>query len=104
MRQIEADGYDPLQLDSFAAIPRALRAVCGAACRRFTADPVADLDAVVRPMVATPLRGKLPSFRGRRIQQTMDRVDVFDLLLAGDFVPPVRASLSAPRATRDPRP
>ena len=37
-------GPDPLYRDTFAATPRALRALCGTACRSFTRDPVADLE------------------------------------------------------------
>src|ERR671915_315410 len=39
---VEADGPDSLYRDTFAAVPRALRALCRSGCRRFTRDPVGD--------------------------------------------------------------
>ena len=46
---VEADGPDALYLDTFAAVPRALRALCRSGCRRFTRDPVGDVARARRP-------------------------------------------------------
>src|SRR5262245_2998660 len=52
---VEPDGPDPLYRDSFAAVPRALRALCRSRCGAFTADPVADLERLVARLASGPL-------------------------------------------------
>ena len=89
---VEADGPDALYLDTYAAVPRALRSLCRAGCRRFTRDPVADLQRLVRLLAAGPLRGRVVDSRGRRRKATLSRGELFTVLLAGDFDPTLRAA------------
>jgi pimeloyl-ACP methyl ester carboxylesterase len=99
---VEAAGPDPLYLQSLAATPRVLRAVCGSRCRTFTRDPVADLAALVRRMAARPLRGRVIDARGRPQRVRLTRGELFLVLLTGDFDPALRGSFpGAVRAALD---
>jgi pimeloyl-ACP methyl ester carboxylesterase len=89
---VEAGGPNALYLDALAAVPRALRAVCRSGCSAFTRDAVADVATLVGRMTARPLRGRLVDRRGRARSAAMGRGDLFSVLLAGDFDPPLRAA------------
>jgi pimeloyl-ACP methyl ester carboxylesterase len=92
---VEADGPDSLYLDSFEAVPRALAALCRAACRQFTKDPVADVQALVARLAAGPLSGSVYNRHGRRLTIGLTRTDVFSILVSGDFDPTTRAGFPA---------
>jgi pimeloyl-ACP methyl ester carboxylesterase len=89
---VEADGPDSLYLDTFAAVPRALRSLCRAGCRDVTPDPVGDVERLVRRLAAGPLRGRVIDSHGRRRKASLSRGDFFSVLLAGDFDPSLRAA------------
>ena len=89
---VEAEGPDPLYRDTFAAVPRALSALCRTACRSFTSDPLADLGRLVARLRGGPLRGRLVDETGRVRRSSLTRTDVFGVLLAGDFDPALRAA------------
>ena len=88
---VEVNGPDPLYLDTFDAVPRALHSLCRNRCP-WTRDPVADLAALVERLARGPLRGRVVDRRGRARVQRLTRVDVFSILLAGDFDPSLRAA------------
>jgi pimeloyl-ACP methyl ester carboxylesterase len=87
------DGPDPYYRDSTSAVPRVLRSLCGRVCA-WTADPVDDLHRLVRRIGARggTLRGSVVNADGRRRHARLSRVDVFSVLLAGDFDPTLRAA------------
>ena len=99
---VEADGPDPLYLDSVEASRRALRSLCGRRCT-WTADPVEDVAALVgRIASAGPLRGRVVDPRGRPRRSRLTRSDVFSILIAGDFDPSLRGAFpGAVRAALD---
>ncbi|HMJ94531.1 MAG TPA: alpha/beta hydrolase [Thermoleophilaceae bacterium] len=88
---VEAGGPDPFYLDSFAAAPRALTALCRAHCG-WTSDVVADVSALVKRIARGPLRGRVIDRHGRGHILRLTRVDVFSILFAGDFDPTLRAA------------
>jgi pimeloyl-ACP methyl ester carboxylesterase len=99
---VEAAGPNALYLDTFAAVPRALGAICRAGCRAFTRDALADVATLVGRMAVRPLRGRLVDGRGRRRSAAMGRTDLFAVLLGGDFDPALRAAFpGAVRAALD---
>jgi pimeloyl-ACP methyl ester carboxylesterase len=99
---VEAGGPNALYLDTFSAVPRALRAICRSGCAAFTRDVLADVAALVGRMAARPLRGRLVDRRGRASPAAMGRSDLFSVLLAGDFDPTLRATFpGAVRAALD---
>jgi pimeloyl-ACP methyl ester carboxylesterase len=87
------DGPDPYYRDSTAAVPRVLRSLCGRLCG-WTADPVADLSRLVDRIGARggAIRGSVVDARGKRRRGRLTRVDLFSILLAGDFDPTLRAA------------
>jgi pimeloyl-ACP methyl ester carboxylesterase len=89
---VEIDGPDPYYLDTLAATPRALRSLCRRRCS-WTPDPVADLAGLVERVAARgPLRGRVVNARGRPRLARLSRVDLFAILIAGDFDPALRAA------------
>jgi pimeloyl-ACP methyl ester carboxylesterase len=90
---VEAGGPDPLYLDTIAAVPRVLRALCRGSCRRFTRDPVADLGALVQRLAAGPLRGMVVNDRGRRRRAAITSGNLFAVLLGGDYDPSLRSAV-----------
>ncbi|HYI37570.1 MAG TPA: alpha/beta fold hydrolase [Thermoleophilaceae bacterium] len=94
---VAPDGADALAVDTFRAVPRVLRALCGARrCRSFTRDPVADLATLVQRMAAGgPLRGTLPDARGRPRRAALSRYDLFGAFVSGDFEAEMRSGYPA---------
>jgi pimeloyl-ACP methyl ester carboxylesterase len=88
---VEVNGPDPFYLDTFDAVPRALGSLCRRQCP-WTSDPVADLAALVKRVARGSLRGRVVDRRGRTRTSRLTRVDVFSILLAGDFDPALRAA------------
>jgi pimeloyl-ACP methyl ester carboxylesterase len=89
------DGPDPYYRDSTSATPRVLRSLCGRLCG-WTPDPVADLERLVQRIGARggSLRGSVVDARGRHRPDRLSRVDLFSVLLAGDFDPTLRAAFA----------
>jgi pimeloyl-ACP methyl ester carboxylesterase len=88
---VEAGGPDPFYLDTLDAVPRALGSLCRRRCP-WTSDPVADLAALVERLARGSLRGRVVDRRGRKRIRRLTRVDVFSILLGGDFDPALRAA------------
>jgi pimeloyl-ACP methyl ester carboxylesterase len=89
---VEIDGPDPFYRDAIEAVPRALRSLCRSRCS-WTDDPVEDLSRLVDRIAAGgALRGRVVDRRGRRRMGRLTRVDVFSVLVAGDFDPALRAA------------
>jgi pimeloyl-ACP methyl ester carboxylesterase len=89
----ELDGPDAYYLDTMAAVPRVIRSLCGRLCT-WTRDPVADLHRLVGRIGARggALRGHVVDARGKRRASRLTRVDLFTVLLAGDFDPTLRSA------------
>ena len=99
---VEPDGPDALYRSTFAAVPRALEAVCRRGCRAFTQSPVADLRALVERLSRGRLAGHVVDAQGRRRRRTLDRFDLLLVLVAGDFDRRLRAAFpGAVRAALD---
>lgn len=88
---VEEDGPDALYRTTFAAVPRVLRTLCRRACS-FTANPSADVQALVARMAKDRLSGVVVDRRGRRRRVAMDRFDLLTVLVAGDFEPSLRTA------------
>ena len=89
---VELDGPDPYYLDAIVAAPRALGSLCRRRCR-WTPDAVADLSRLVDRIAARgALRGRVVDARGRLRASRLTRIDLFTILVAGDFDPALRAA------------
>ena len=91
----EVDGPSPFYLDSFEAVPRALRALCRGGRCPWTPDAVADLTGLVDRLARGRIRGRVIDRHGRARLRRLTRADVFSILLAGDFDPVLRAAFPA---------
>lgn len=90
------EGPDPLQLSTFAALPRALRSLCaGGACRAITADPRADLGRLARRLARRPIGARYVDGRGRVRRLRLTATGLLEVLLAGDLDPILRATTPA---------
>jgi pimeloyl-ACP methyl ester carboxylesterase len=91
----EVDGPNPFYLDSFQAVPRALHALCRGGHCPWTRDAAVDIAALVDRLARGPMRGRVIDRRGRPRLRRLTRLDVFSILLAGDFDPVLRAASPA---------
>jgi pimeloyl-ACP methyl ester carboxylesterase len=102
----ELDGPDPYYLDTLEAVPRVLHSLCGRRCF-WTGDVVAEVASLVDrlagvrvgargapapPRAGGGLRGEVVDARGRRHASRLTRIDLFTILMAGDFDPTLRAA------------
>ena len=78
---VEADGPDPFDLDSFAAMPRVLDELCRRECAGVTPSLSSDVAALVDRM---PIRGPFVDRRGRRRTRTVTARDLYQQIRAGD--------------------
>jgi pimeloyl-ACP methyl ester carboxylesterase len=88
------EGPDPFQRSTLTSAPRVLRELCaGSACASATPDVTGDLTTLARRLRASPLRGKLVTTSGKRVNFGVDQTGLVDILLAGDLNPTLRAEL-----------
>jgi len=82
------------RLNSFAAVPRVLSDVCTPRCA-FTSDANADLAELVRRLALAPLEGRVAGGDGRLRPARLNRLDLFNILVTGDFLPQLRTPFPA---------
>ena len=91
---VAVDGPDPFARAAFGAAGRVLRELCaGSECAGATSDVIGDLRRAVRQLKRKPLRGFVMSPSGRAIVVELDAVSLWDVMLAGDLNPALRAEL-----------
>jgi pimeloyl-ACP methyl ester carboxylesterase len=95
---VDPDEDDPFGLAGFRAMGPSLASLCPAGCRGVSADPGADLTALVARLRAAPLRGSWIDRRGRRHRGTLRPIAIADLLYDSDYSPALRAGV--PMAVR----
>ncbi len=89
---VPPNGPEPLDRSTFAAVPRILRQLCAAkACAHITANPVADLARVLRRTERGRLEGTAIEGQGQAHEVSLSANDLYEVLLAGDFSPLLRA-------------
>lgn len=93
---VSPNGPDPLNLPTFEAIPRVLRAICAhRACARVTRDPFGDLARLVRRLRGHPLRARVHDGHGAAQTLTVHSGDLLGILLEGDLDPRLRIAFPA---------
>jgi len=95
---VDPDESDPFGLAGFRAMGPSLASLCPDRCRGVSADPGADLTALVAKLRAAPLRGSWFDARGRRHTGTVRPIAIADLLYDADYNPALRAGV--PMAVR----
>jgi len=95
---VDPDDADPFGLAGLRAMGPTMRALCPEGCRGISADPAADLAALVARLRAAPLRGEWYGASGRRHRGTVRPTAISDLLYDADYNPAPRAGV--PMAVR----
>jgi pimeloyl-ACP methyl ester carboxylesterase len=89
---VTPNGPDPLDRETFAAIPRVLRQLCAFGdCAHITSNPVRDLAQLVRRLRRGPLSAHLVDGHGHVSTVHVSSNELLEILLAGDFDPILRA-------------
>jgi pimeloyl-ACP methyl ester carboxylesterase len=92
---VEPEGQNPLDLDTFAALPRVLREICRRECRGITADLPGDVQRLAAQTRTSPLRGRWVDARGRRKTVSLTARDLYGRLRSGDLDAGVRTEYPA---------
>src|SRR6202167_4393693 len=93
---VPPNGPEPLNLPTFAAIPRVLRQLCAArACAHITPEPAADLAKLVRRMRSGTLSGRWIDGYGHAHRVRFSANTLLNVLVAGDLEPARRAEFPA---------
>jgi pimeloyl-ACP methyl ester carboxylesterase len=93
---VPPNGPEPLNLPTFAAIPRVLRQLCAArACAQITPNPVADLSRLVHRMHGGTLSGRWIDGNGRAHTVRFSANTLLSVLIAGDLEPVLRTEVPA---------
>ncbi len=93
---VPPNGPEPLNLPTFAAIPRVLRQLCARrACAHITPEPLADLARLVRRMRGGALSGRWIDGDGHAHTLRFSANTLLDVLIAGDLEPVLRAEFPA---------
>jgi len=89
-------GPEAFHLSTFKAMTPALEELCShGACDGVTGNPVSDLARLDIRLGARPLTGVAYDQQGRPVKLSLTRGDVYQLLLAGDLNPALRAEMPA---------
>ena len=90
------EGPEPFSLSSIQALKPMLEELCAeAACAHITANPLGDIATLAARLRKHPLGGSVYDGEGHRHAATMGEADLFNVLLAGDLNPALRALLPA---------
>lgn len=90
------EGPEPFMLSSLQALGPALQELCSEnACAHITANPLADIATLAAQLRKRPLSGSVYDGSGHRRAATLAEPDLFNILLAGDLNPALRALLPA---------
>lgn len=93
---VAPNGPEPLDLPTFAAIPRVLHDLCALhLCAHITANPVGNLRRLVARIGSGALRGRAIGPRGHARHVRINSEDLLAILLAGDLDPILRAEFPA---------
>jgi pimeloyl-ACP methyl ester carboxylesterase len=90
------EGPEPFSLSSIQALAPVLEELCSeGACAHITANPLGDVATLAARLRRHALSGSVYDGTGHRHAATMGEADVFNVLLAGDLNPALRALLPA---------
>ncbi len=90
------EGPEPFHVSTFKAMKPVLAELCsGAACHGVSANPLADLARLVAYLNSHTVTGEAYDEHGRRVRGLITAGELFDVVLAGDLNPLIRAELPA---------
>jgi pimeloyl-ACP methyl ester carboxylesterase len=89
-------GREPFGLPSIQALGPVLDELCSeGACAHITANPLGDIATLASQLRGQPLSGSVYDGSGHRHTATLGEADLFNVLVAGDLNPALRALLPA---------
>jgi pimeloyl-ACP methyl ester carboxylesterase len=90
------EGPEPFSLSSIQALAPVLAELCSeGACTQITSNPLGDIATLAARLRRHALSGSVYDGSGHRHSATMGEADLFNVLLAGDLNPALRALLPA---------
>ncbi len=90
------EGPEPFHVSTFRAMKPALAELCSAgACNGVSANPLGDLAHLVAYLNSHSVTGEAYDEHGRRFRGLITSAELFDMVLAGDLNPVIRAELPA---------
>jgi pimeloyl-ACP methyl ester carboxylesterase len=93
---VPSEGPEPLDLSTFAAVPRVLWELCAFhGCAHITDNPVADLRRVISRVGKHRLRASVFDGKGHRHTVRIGSAEMLQILIAGDLDPVLRAEFPA---------
>ncbi|HWK25758.1 MAG TPA: alpha/beta fold hydrolase [Solirubrobacter sp.] len=90
---VDPDDADPFFGATFRAMSPSLKSLCPKGCRGISTDPGSDLGTLVTRLRAHPLVARAYDARGRSHRVTLGPLQLFDVMMATDYLPPLRAIL-----------
>ena len=91
---VPIDGQDGLSRPSFAALGRVLDQLCAdGSCRKITTSPNGDLRTLLARLARHSISGRIIDPDGNRAKVRLTRGGVWQIILAGDLNPSMRADL-----------
>jgi pimeloyl-ACP methyl ester carboxylesterase len=88
---VEPEGQNPLDVDSFGALPRVLTEICRGECANVTDDLAGDLAELADRLRTAPLRGPFVTRRGKRKTVKLTARALYQTLRSGDTNAGLRA-------------
>ncbi len=93
---VPVEGPEPFAIPTFQAIAGVLDELCGdGACAGIASNPVGDIATLAAQLRRRALSGSVYDGSGRRHASTLDEGGLYDILVAGDLNPALRALLPA---------
>jgi pimeloyl-ACP methyl ester carboxylesterase len=93
---VPVEGPEPFAIPTFQAIAGVLDELCAdGACAGITSNPVGDVATLAAQLRRRALSGSVYDGSGRRRSSTLDEGGLYDILVAGDLNPALRALLPA---------
>ncbi len=90
------EGPEPFSLSSIQALAPVLEELCSeGACAHITANPLGDIATLAARLRRHPLSGSVYDGAGHRHSTTLREADLYNVLVAGDLNPALRALLPA---------
>jgi pimeloyl-ACP methyl ester carboxylesterase len=90
---VDPDDTDPYFTATFRAMSPSLQSLCPAKCNGISENPGNDLGQLIAQLRQKPLVERAYDERGRSHKVTISPLDLMDLMLVTDYIPPLRAML-----------
>jgi pimeloyl-ACP methyl ester carboxylesterase len=90
---VDPDDPDPYFTSTFRAMAPTLRSLCPGHCAGISENPAGDLGQLVAQLRAKPMVQRAFDDHGHAHKVTLTALDLLDLMLVTDYIPPLRAML-----------